>query len=246
MCDQESKEEVWATWVRQTILADIQSAETPDPVRMVDDTGSKLTMTDEYDSYRLGRGSGDYLYMLYLLDESVKGPFNIIPVYIGETGNVASRLMDHFRKLRDAVPISEWEDDGSWGSYGKYEHIATVYDKSASPLYAWVVNVEDIERGPYGYPTYRHELEGKLVGLVHSLPRFDRTFTNRDFIPNRVPHEMGKVGTGWVSGDNRPPNEEAVRLNKAPVATVAGENKVDLWNEWVEKTICRMTPRATA
>jgi len=92
MCDQESKEEVWATWVRQTILADIQSAETPDPVRMVDDTGSKLTMTDEYDSYRLGRGSGDYLYMLYLLDESVKGPFNIIPVYIGETGNIASRV----------------------------------------------------------------------------------------------------------------------------------------------------------
>jgi len=74
----ESKKELWKTWVQETILSDIQSAETPDPVQMVDDTGPELAMTDEFDAYRLGRGSGDYLYMLYLLDQPVQGPFDII------------------------------------------------------------------------------------------------------------------------------------------------------------------------
>jgi hypothetical protein len=239
MSDRRSKEKVWDEFVRRTILSDIQSTDTPDPVPMVNDSGSDLSMTDEYDTYRLGRGSGDYLYLLYLLDGPVDGPFDVIPVYIGETSNVASRLMNHFRKLRSALPISEWEDDGSWGSYGKYDHIATVYEKTASQLYAWVVDVDDIETGPYGYPTYRHELEGKMVGLVHSLPRFDRVFANRDFVPNRVPHEMGKVGHEWVDEDNKSLNEEAARLADLPAEKVTAENKTELWYEWVEKTICR-------
>ncbi|WP_226023622.1 GIY-YIG nuclease family protein [Halomicrobium salinisoli] len=239
MSDRQSKEEIWDQWVRRTILPDIHSTATPDPVPMVDDSDSELSMTEEYDSYRLGRGSGDYLYLLYLLDEPADGPSDVIPVYIGETSNVASRLMNHFRKLRDALPISEWEDDGSWGSYGKYDHIATVYEKSASQLYAWVVNVDDLEVGPYGYSTYRHELEGKMVGLVHSIPRFDRVFANRDFVPNRVPHEMGKVGPDWVDGDNMPSNEEAQRLVDSSVDTVSAETKSDLWHDWVEDTICR-------
>ena len=239
MSDRRSKEKVWDEFVRRTILSDIQSTDTPDPVPMVNDSGSDLSMTDEYDTYRLGRGSGDYLYLLYLLEGPVDGPFDVIPVYIGETSNVASRLMNHFRKLRSALPISEWEDDGSWGSYGKYDHIATVYEKTASQLYAWVVDVDDIETGPYGYPTYRHELEGKMVGLVHSLPRFDRVFANRDFVPNRVPHEMGKVGHEWVDEDNKSLNEEAARLADLPTEKVTAENKTELWYEWVEKTICR-------
>lgn len=239
MSDRDSKEQVWAKWVDQTILSDIQSSETPDPVPMIDHSGSDLEMSDEYDSYRLGRGAGDYLYILYLLDEPVEDPFDIIPVYIGETQNTASRLMDHFRRLRDALPISEWEGDGSWGSYGKYDHIATVYDRTASPLYAWVVNVNELKTGPYGYPTYRHELEGKLVGLVHSLPRFDYVFANRDFVPNRVPHEMGKIGPNWVDSNQEIPNEEAVRLAGLPVEDLNARNKSKLWYDWVDKTICR-------
>lgn len=113
-----SKAELWDAWVEQTVLPDIQTAQTPDPIEMIDDAGDALAMTEEYDSYRLGRGSGDYLYLLYLLDGPGKTPSNVIPVYIGETGNVASRLMDHFRKVRDALPLSEWEDDGSWGATG--------------------------------------------------------------------------------------------------------------------------------
>lgn len=131
-----SKETVWEEFMQRTILSDIQSADTPDPVPIVADSGAEFSMTDEYDAYRLGRGSGDYLYMLYLLDEPVTEPADVVPVYIGETSNVASRLLTHFRKLRDALPISEWEDDGSWGSYGKHDHIATVYEQSASQLYA--------------------------------------------------------------------------------------------------------------
>jgi hypothetical protein len=238
MADQQSKEEIWAEWVRETILADIQSSETPDPVPMIDDTGSELTMSEEYDAYRLGHGSGDYLYILYLLEDPLDGSLNVVPVYIGETSNVASRLLDHFRKLRDALPISEWEDDGSWGSYGKYDHMATVYENSLSPLYTWVVDVDDLGTGPYGYPTYRHELEGKLVGLVHSIPRFDRVFANRDFVPNRVPHEMGKVGTGWITGDNLPSNKEAARIAASSIERVTAENKTELWYRWVENTIC--------
>lgn len=166
----QSKTALWEKWITQTVLADITTAETPDPVEIVDDSGAELTKTDAYDDYRLGRGSGDYLYLLYLLDEPVETASDIIPVYVGETGSVANRLLDHFRRLCDALPTSEWADDGSWGSYSKYDHIATVYERAESPLYVWVCDVDEIERGPYGYPTYRHELEAQLVGLAHSHP----------------------------------------------------------------------------
>lgn len=233
------KSEVWEEWVSQTVLADISATATPDPVPIVDDTGPELEMTDEYDTYRLGRGSGDYLYLLYLLDEPVRGPTDILPVYIGETGNIASRLLDHFRKVRSAVPISEWEDDGSWGSYGKYDHIATVYDRADSPLYAWVIDTDNLEAGPYEYPTYRQELEAKTVGLVHSHPQFNRVFANRDFVPNRVPHEMGKVGPEWVELGNDVPNEEARMTTGEAAPDLSGKSKEDLWYDWVEQTICR-------
>lgn len=239
MTERQSKENVWGKWVSQTILSDIQSSETPDPVQMIDDSGEKLAMTDEYDSYRLGRGRGDYLYILYILDEPVEDPFDITPVYIGETQNTANRLMDHFRRLRDALPISEWEDDGSWGSYGKYDHIATVFDRSESPLCAWIIDVENIDTGPYGFPTYRQELEAKLVGLVYSSTQANRAFANRDFVPNRVPYEMAKVGPGWVDLKNKSPNEEAKSALEPTERDVSGETKVELWHDWVDQTICR-------
>lgn len=239
MAEIPSKESVWDEWVDRTILADIQSTETPDPVQMVNDSEKKIEMTDEYDSYRLGRGRGEYLYVLYLLNDPIEDPSDIIPVYIGETKNTASRLMDHFRNLRDALPISEWEDDGSWGSYGKYDHIATVYDRTDSPLYAWVIDVDELNTGPYGLPTYRHELEGQLVGLVHSMPRFNHVFSNRDFVPNRVVHEMSKVGPGWVDAPEKQPNKEAQQITGVPASGVSEKSKIELWYEWLENTICR-------
>lgn len=232
------KRQVWDDWIERTLLADIATAETPDPVPMVDRSGEEFQMTDEYDSYRLGRGSGEYLYVLYLLDDPVRRPTDVRPVYIGETTNTASRLRDHFRKVRDAVPVTEWEDDGSWGSYGKYDHIATVYTRADSPLYAWVTDVDDIETGPYGYPTYRQELEAKMVGLAHSHPQFNRILANRDFVPNRVPHEMGTVGTEWVDLTDDEPNEEAERMAASQRRTLPGQTKTELWQNWVDQTIC--------
>ncbi|WP_020220539.1 hypothetical protein [Halarchaeum acidiphilum] len=232
-----TKADVWEAWVEATVLSDIRDVETPDPVRMIDASGPELEMTEAYDAYRLGRGSGDYLYLLYLLEEPVDGPQSIRPVYIGETGSVASRLLEHFRRLRDAVPIGDWEDDGSWGSYGKYDHIATVYEQSTAPLCAWVVDVDDIETGPYGYPTYRHELEGKLVGLAHSYPGFDRVLANRDFVPNRVAQRMGALGPEWVAFDTDEQSEEAMLAGEPPTRDRDGETKADLWEAWVRETI---------
>lgn len=91
----------------ETVLADIRTEETPDPVPMIDESGSELAVTDAYDEYRLGRGSGDYPYVLYLLAEPIEGPSAIHPVYIGETGQMATRFMNHFRKVRDALPIAD-------------------------------------------------------------------------------------------------------------------------------------------
>ncbi len=239
MPENSSKKRVWEKWVRQTVLADILAEETPDPVPMIDESRTELEMTEEYDSYRLGRGSGDYLYILYLLDQPAKKPTDVVPVYVGETGNTASRLMDHFRRLRDALPISEWEDDGSWGSYGKYDHIATVHERVDAPLCAWIVDVNDIETGPYGYPTYRHELEAKTVGLIHSHPRFNRVFANRDFVPNRVPHEMGKVGPEWVDLEAESPNEEAKMAADKVGRDLRQKGKSDLWYDWIAQTLHR-------
>ncbi|MBX0305698.1 GIY-YIG nuclease family protein [Haloarcula salinisoli] len=229
-----TKDDLWDSWVEETILADITDPATPDPVPMLDERGAELDMTDAYDEYRLGRGSGDYLYVLYLFDESKPGPAAIRPVYIGESGNVASRLLDHFRKLRDALPIADWTDDGSWGSFGKYDHIATVVDHADAPLCAWVIDTEDLETGPYGYPTYRHELEAKLVGLVHSSSRFDRIFANRDFVPNRVPQQMAQVGPAWVEYIHETPNSELARdVDGLP------DTKAGLWDDWLSRTLCR-------
>ena len=237
MTDFKTKSQVWEDWIENTLLADIEATDTPDPVPMVDESGSELEMTEKYDSYRLGRGNGDYLYMLYLLNDPGEEPTDILPVYIGETSNTASRLRDHLRRLRDAIPISEWEDDGSWGSFGKYDHIATVYTRAESPLYAWVIDVSNIDNGPYGYPTYREELEAKMVGLAHSHPQFTRILANRDFVPNRVPNEMGRVGTDWVDLTNDAPNEEAEIMARTERRELNGETKEDLWHDWVEQTI---------
>lgn len=98
-----SKAEVWEEWVTQTVLADIRSPKTPDPVPMIDEAGDELERSAAYDDYRLGRGSGDYLYLLYLLDEPVSAPTDVVPVYIGESGSIASRLLKHVRKLREGL-----------------------------------------------------------------------------------------------------------------------------------------------
>lgn len=234
-----SKAEVWETWIADTVYADISAVDTPDPVPMFADAASEPEMSSELDAYRLGRGSGDYLYLIYLLDTPIEDASDILPVYIGETNNVASRLLDHFRNVRDAIPISDWGDDGSWGSFGKYDHIATVFDRWESPLYVWVRDTAELEAGPYGHSTYRQELEAKAVGLAHSHPKFSRILANRDFVPNRIPHEMGNVGPAWVDRAETVPNAEAQLAAGHTGRDLNGKSKPDLWHNWVEQTIHR-------
>jgi hypothetical protein len=111
-----------------------------------------------------------------------------------------------------------------------------VVERTDAPLCVWVVDTDDIETGPYGYPTYRHELEAKLVGLVHDSPRFNRILANRDFVPNRVAYELGQVGPGWVEdGDNTPESESRRGADPDEMP----ETKAGLGTEWLRKTLCR-------
>jgi len=48
----ETKAEVWEDWIARTLVRDIQSPETPDPVSMIAETGGELTATQEFNEYR--------------------------------------------------------------------------------------------------------------------------------------------------------------------------------------------------
>jgi hypothetical protein len=229
-----TKSELWEDWLERTLLTDITIAETPDPVPVIDTAGTELETTEEFDNYRYGRGDGQYLYLLYLLDEPAEQPSDIRPVYIGETSSITSRLYQHFKKIRAALPTDVWEDDGSWGSWSKYDHMAAVVEQTRSPLYAWILDVDQLDAGPYGYPTYRQELEAKLVGLVHSQPRFERVFANREFVPNRVIHEMGKVGPKWLTEAE---SYEPTSILTSATVQLAEKSKTDLWHDWVDEAI---------
>lgn len=229
-----SKAELWDGWIERTLLGEIHASGTPDPVPMIDASGGELDTADAFDRYRYGRGDGEYLYLLYLLDEPATDAGDVTPVYIGETNSITSRLHQHFKQIRDALPVDEWEDDGSWGSWSKYDHMASVYDRANSPLYTWICDVETLDHGPYGHPTYRQELEAKLVGLVHSIPRFEWVFANREFVPNRAVHELGKVGPDWLRGAEA---YEPTTLSHTGEQTTGDWSKAEQWHAWVEQTL---------
>ncbi|WP_266083298.1 GIY-YIG nuclease family protein [Haladaptatus caseinilyticus] len=225
----------WRHWITETVLQDIQSSDTPDPVPFFDTVDSNLETSEALGKYKWGKNDGDYLYLLYLLDKPAKDATEITPVYIGESNNISTRIGNHSRKIRAALPTSAWKGDGDWGSFSKYDHIALIQERTEQPLYVWIVDVDELEAGPYGYPTYRQELEAKLVGLVHAQSQYERISANREFVPNRILYEIGKVGPNWVTVDSEPVinshgNEE--QCSPLPV-----ESKADRWYQWVEETI---------
>ncbi|SIR88671.1 hypothetical protein SAMN05421858_4345 [Haladaptatus litoreus] len=173
--------------------------------------------------------------MLYLLDKPAEDATAIAPVYIGESNNISTRIGNHSRKIRAALPTSTWEDDGDWGSFSKYDHIALIQEHTEQPLYVWIIDVDELNAGPYGYPTYRQELEAKLVGLVYAQSQYERMSANREFVPNRILYEIGQVGPDWVAvdsesvGDSQPSNEQ-----RPPQAA---DSKADRWYQWVGGTI---------
>ncbi|SDD46444.1 hypothetical protein SAMN05192552_102428 [Natrinema hispanicum] len=230
-----SKATIWESWLEDTLLPDLRSDETPDPVPFFESTDNGLETSDALGSYKWGMNDGDYLYLIYLLDGPVTDAQSVIPVYVGESNDISSRIGQHSRKICDSLPITEWEDDGEWGSFSKYDQIAAVAERADSPLYVWIVDVDKLESGPYEFETYRQELEAKLVGLVHAQPEYEQIFANREFVPNRILHEIGKAGPEWVADEitaqdrQWPSSSENTRVNPL--------TKAECWEAWAEEYI---------
>jgi hypothetical protein len=113
--------------------------------------------------------------------------------------------------------------------------MGALVQRREDPLYVWILDVDSLDACPYGFPTYRQELEAKLVGLVHSLPRFERTFANREFVPNRVVHEMGTVGPRWLVGGHE--TSEVTPIDDTSRVLQTEKTKTDLWHEWVDAVV---------
>lgn len=230
-----SKADLWADWLERTLLQDIHSANQPDPVRFLTTTNRTLETTDELDQYRYGKNDGEYLYLIYLADQPIESSSDITPVYVGESRNIGSRIYQHYKKITESLPVDEWEDDGSWGSFSKYDHIAAVRAAADSKLYVWILDVETLDAGPYGATTYRQELEAKLIGLIYAHPAYRKTMTNREFVPNQVLHEIGKVGSDWLSTTFAP----ATTSDPQPSNCIAPrrQSKVELWTHWIDSHV---------
>ena len=167
-----SKADLWASWIDKTLLEDVRNPDRPDPVPFLTTNNGNLVTTDALDRYRSGKNNGEYLYLIYLANNLVETPSDIAPVYVGESRNIGSRIYQHYKKIKEALPVDEWEDDGSWGSFSKYDHIAAVREAANSQLYVWILNVDTLDSCPYGVKTYRQELEAKLIGLIYAQPQY--------------------------------------------------------------------------
>lgn len=228
------KAALWARWLERTLLPDITAPETPDPVPLFDEDDGEPVMSAAAKRYKRGKTDGDYLYLLYQLDGPDVTADAVTPVYVGESRNISRRLHQHATKILASLPTADWEDSGDWGSFSKYDHMALLFEQAASPLYVWIVDVAALEAGPYDYPTYRQELEAKLVGLIHSHPQFERICANREFVPNQILHEIGKVGPEWVSCDaNLEDRSEPIDVDP----NLASGSKADRWNDWVNRYV---------
>ncbi|WP_121744924.1 GIY-YIG nuclease family protein [Natronorubrum halophilum] len=225
------KAALWESWLEDTLLQDLRSDETSDPVPFFEHTEGEPETSSALSSYKWGKNDGEYLYLVYLLDEDDTDVCDVTPIYVGESADISSRIGQHSRKIRNALPITEWEDDGQWGSFSKYDHIAAIYELADSPLYVWIIDVDELEYGPYGYDTYRQELEAKLVGLVHAQDHYERIFANREFVPNRVLHEIGKAGSEWVASEAPLSARPSADGKSKPVQRFT--TKTGCWRDWV-------------
>ncbi len=240
-----SKAELWAEWLERSLLRDIHSSDRPDPVPFLTTADGALETTDELDSYRYGKNDGEYLYLLYLADKPVESSSDIRPVYVGESRNIGSRIYQHYKKIRDALPIDGWEDDGSWGSFSKYDHIAAVRAAVDSQLYVWILDVESLDVGPYGVATYRQELEAKLIGLIYAHVGSRNTMTNREFVPNQVLYEIGKAGSEWLETEST--LSGTTHTHPQDSITPSQYSKAELWSQWLDRHVYpEITDESTA
>ncbi|MBV0903491.1 GIY-YIG nuclease family protein [Haloarcula salina] len=223
---------LWHSWLEETLLRDIADPDTDDPVPLFETTADGLQTSDALGSYKWGKNDGEYLYLLYQLTGDGTDPTDVIPVYVGESSDISTRIGQHSRKIRSSLPLSSWTDDDSWGSFSKYDHIAAIHERSERPLYAWIHDLDEDTHGPYGNPTYRQELEAKLVGLIHGQDRFDRVFANREFVPNSVLQAIGQAGPAWVTELDTEQSSPETNDELAHKPTVA---KAQRWRDWVDQ-----------
>jgi hypothetical protein len=228
----EASAALWTQWLEQTLLPDIADPETDDPVPLFDHTDDGLETSDALGSYKWGKNDGEYLYLLYQFAGDGTDPTDVIPVYVGESSDISSRLGQHSRKIRSSLPVSAWSDDGSWGSFSKYDHMAGIHDRTERPLYVWIHELDETAQGPYGDLTYRQELEAKLVGLVDQLDRFDGVFANREFVPNSRVQAIGQAGPDWVSRVEPLPADPESTVDPPHDPTIS---KAQRWRDWVER-----------
>ena len=224
------KAELWQQWIGSTLLDDISREDRADPVPFLQSIEGSLKLSDAAKAYKRGKNNGDSLYLLYLLDDSVDSPNTVIPIYIGESKNISQRLTNHAQQLRKALPTSEWADSGAWGSFSKYDHMALIYERTESPFYVWICDVDKLAHGPYGDETYRQELEAKLVGLVHAQECYEGIFTNREFVPNRVLHRIGAAGPQWVSNEI---SQFSTRSISEIPSNTDELTKSERWDRWI-------------
>ncbi|WP_254279973.1 GIY-YIG nuclease family protein [Haloarcula marina] len=227
---------LWQEWLSDTLMRDLDDADTADPVSLFEETADGLATSDALGSYKWGKNDGEYLYVLYQLAGDGTNPADVIPIYVGESSNISTRIGQHSRKIRESLPLSSWADDGSWGSFSKYDHIAAIYERTDQPLYVWIHDLDEDTRGPYGDPTYRQELEAKIVGLIHDQSRFDRLLANREFVPNSVPRAIGQEGPGWVDDVDAEP-APTVDLSDSSVPHDPSLSKAQRWYNWVEQSL---------
>lgn len=230
-----SKADLWTTWLDNTLLEDIRDTSRPDPVPFLTAVDGELATTNALDRYRYGKNDGEYLYLLYLADEPINTASDITPVYVGESRNIGSRIYQHYKKTDEALPIDDWEDDGSWGSFSKYDHIAAVREAANLQLYVWILDVETLGACPYGVETYRQELEAKLIGLIYAHPEYRRTMTNREFVPNRVLHEIGLAGHNWLTTEST--KQGTAAMSPRYDLLTDHDSKAELWTHWLERYV---------
>jgi hypothetical protein len=225
---------LWQQWLEATLVADIADAERPDPVPLFEDTPAGLDTSDALGSCKWGKNDGEYLYVLYQLAGDGTDPSDIVPIYVGESSDISTRLGQHSRKIRDSLPVSAWADDGSWGSFSKYDHMAAIHEQTDRAIYAWIHELDGDTRGPYGDPTYRQELEAKLVGLLTQIGRFDPVLANREFVPNSRVQATGQAGPDWVRSVE--PLPAAMQTTVDPPHDPA-ISKAQRWRDWVERSL---------
>lgn len=227
-----SKADLWTTWIDGTLLEDIHTSDRPDPVPFLTTDDGTLETTDVLDQYRYGKNDGEYLYLIYLAAKPITTPSDITPVYVGESQNIGARIYQHYKKIRDALPSDDWEDDGTWGSFSKYDHLTAIREMADDRLYIWILDVNTHETGPYGTATYRQELEAKVIGLLHAHSGYRTTLTNREFVPNRILHEIATLGPEWLTTDPTAPDTSRI-LPQEEISTTT-HSKADLWRRWLE------------